>query len=161
MTNPGTLLDAIVTQLRATALLVVEMGGDAQRILPYYDEYPKNKDVDRAIAMLPAPGVLVHHPAGGGSSGRMQPWAYEFELILKSGEKQPTDSGAVHYAALHLLRGAGVPAGSSLSLLDMEIHPSVDPMVTPPRWQRRSVTIASGDVINYFSIYWTLTENSA
>ena len=43
----------------------------------------------------------------------------------------------------------------------MQIHASLDPMDVP-RWQRQSLIIsAAGDVIDYFVVNWTLTENSA
>lgn len=160
MTNPGILLDAIVAQLRAVPLLVAEMGGDAQRILPYYDEYPKYKDVTRAIALLPAPGILVVYEGTSQGGGRMQPWAHQFRLVVKLGEKQPTDTGAVHYAALYLLV-EGIPTANPLNLLNMEINSSCDAMDVP-RWQRQSLIVsAAGDSIDYFVVNWTLTEKSA
>jgi hypothetical protein len=88
----------------------------------------------------------------------MRPWAHQFRLIVKLGEKQPTDTGAVHYAALYQLY-EGTPTGSSQSIKNMEIHSSCDPMVIVPRWQRQSLIVsAAGDMIDYFVVNWTLTE---
>ena len=157
MINPGTLLDDIVTQLRLVSALVTEMAGDPDRIAPYYDNYPESTSTTRAIQDMPAPGLLVMYDGTSQGGGRMQPWAHQFKLILKLGEKVSASTGADHYSALHLLVD-GIPTGGALKLLNMEINSGCDGMDVP-RMERQGLIIdAAGNQMDYWVVRWVLSE---
>ncbi len=66
-------------------------------------------------------------------------------------------SGAKHYAALHLLVD-GIPTGSALKLLNMEINSGCDGMDVP-RSERQSLIIdAAGNQMDYWVVRWVLSE---
>jgi hypothetical protein len=236
MINGGTLLDNIVTWLRATSALVTEMGG-AGHITAYYDAYPRSVDLTRAIYDLPAPALLVIYDGYRPGGTPMECWSHQFRLLVKL--KEPTlsvsvaagtltsvavasnvgtvtwighgldtgcsvtlsgatvdaqlngtysatyatsdtfaittaavsdatytettlaavanTSGAKHYSALHLLVD-GVPTGSALKLLNMEINSGVSGMDVP-RCERQSLIIdQAGNSIDFWVVHWTFTE---
>lgn len=157
MINPGTLLDDIVTQLRLISELVTEFDGDASRIFPYYDNYPTSTSVTRAIQDMPAPGLLVMLEGGGQGGGQMQTWVHRFRLVLKLGEKVSASTGSDHYSALHLLVD-GIPTGSALKLLAMQLNSGCDGMDVP-RWERQSLIIdQAGNQMDFWDIRWAIPE---
>lgn len=161
MINPGTLLDNIVTQLRLVSDLVIEMGGDADRIAPYYDQYPDSTSVTRAIADMSAPGILVVWDGTAQGGGQMQPWTHQFRLIVKLGEKVAASNGTDRYAAL-LLLVEGIPTGATLPLKNLEINSGCDGMVLPPRFERQSLIIdQQGNQMDFWVCRYTLTEKGA
>lgn len=159
MKNPGVLLDAIVSQLRLVPGLVSEMGGDSSRISAYYDSHPRSISVNRAILDMRTPEILVIYDgfAPGNASGR-EVWKHSFRIIYRPGERElDTDTGETHYTGLDLLVD-GVPAGSSLKLLDMEFDSSCESMDVP-RSERMSWTITQdGAQQDYWVIRLALTE---
>ena len=66
MIDPSEIVTNLVAMLRDVPDLVAEVGGDAERIYAYHDQYPKNVSLVHAIHAMPAPvdhGGLAGHAA--------------------------------------------------------------------------------------------------
>ena len=59
MIDPSEIVDALITLLRDIPDLVIEMGGDPERIYAYHDQYPKKVSLTHAIHQMPAPSIAA------------------------------------------------------------------------------------------------------
>src|ERR1039457_1309398 len=85
MIDPSELITNLIGTLRDIPDLVVEMGGDAERIYPYHDSYPKNVSLVHAIHAMPAPGLMVvWQGTQPGSFGGVDVWKHQITLFLRA-----------------------------------------------------------------------------
>ena len=94
MLNPRTVVDAVVTALRAIPELVTAMGGDANAISAFHFEYGAARPLEKVIAEMPA-GSVVAAWAGTipGPFGGMVTWKCRVDVYIRmanaAGQSQP------------------------------------------------------------------------
>ncbi len=162
MTNPGTLVAAIVAKLRLIDALVDELGGEATRITSYDYRYPKETCILDAITKHDQPGVLVTWAGTGqGSVGPSQLWRHEFTLHLRSGRvSDEADVTAGIYRLFDLIAN-GTATGDNQKFINTEIHSSCHSMDAVPRMVITPVVVDfTGKTVDTFEIQFSLTETS-
>lgn len=152
MIDTSQLVNNVVATLRDIPELVVEMGGDPERISAYHDQYPKRSSLAHAIHQMPSPSVMAAWmgTAPGGFGG-IDAWKHQIVLYLRAGESAG-DSPAP-YCRLFRLLTKGVPASAETPVLNALIHPNCYPMDLPSI-QRQ--TDAEG--LDYFEVALSFTE---
>ena len=86
MIDPSTLIDSLVALLRDIPELVMEVGGDPERIYAYHDQYPKKSSLALAIHQMPAPGIMAAwQGTAPGSFGGMDVWKHHVVLYCAPG----------------------------------------------------------------------------
>lgn len=151
MIDTSELVDRMIALLRDIPELVTEMGGDASRIYPYHDSYPKNISLAHAIHTMPAPAIMaVWQGTQPGTFGEVDVWKHQVTLFLRA--KAEAAVGTAYYRLFRLIT-KGVPAGSEVTMLNAAVHPSCHPMDLP-LIQRQ--TDAEG--LDYFEVPLTFTE---
>ena len=153
MVDPSELIDNLVTKLRAIADLVTEMDGDATRIAAYHDQFPDKSSLAQAVHDMAAPGILiVWNGTGPGNFGRNESWKHQIAAYLRMKAEVPGDAANGYYRLFRLIT-KGVPAGDSVPMNYLEIHPSFYPMDTP---SIERDTDAEG--LDYFRVVMPFTE---
>ena len=153
MIDPSEIITNLVAMLRDIPELVIEMGGDAERIYAYHDQYPKNVSLVHAIHAMPAPAIMAvwqgTHP---GSFGGMDVWKHAITLFLRAQETVAGDPPTPYYLLFRLLT-KGVPTDTGQPMLNATVHSSCYPMDLPSI-QRQ--TDAEG--LDYFEVPLSFTE---
>ena len=137
MVDPSVLVDNLVAMLRDIQDLVLEMGGDPERIYAYHDQYPKQSSLAHAIHQMPAPSIMaVWQGTGPGSFGGMDVWKHQVTLYLRARETFDGDPPTAYYRLFRLItkgvpdvgrRGDAERHRSSLVLPDGSAHdPAAD-----------------------------------
>jgi hypothetical protein len=153
MIDTSQLVDALVTMLRDIPELVMEMGGDPERIYAYHDQYPKRSSLAYAIHQMPAPSIMAAWKGTTlGSFGGNDVWKYQVVLYLRARETYDGDPPNP-YSRLHRLIVKGVPALVGVSMLNATVHPSCYPMDPPPIERQ-----ADAEGLDYFEVPLTFTE---
>lgn len=151
MIDPSEIITSLVAMLSDIPDLVVEMGGDADRIYPYHDSYPKNVSLVHAIHSMPAPGLMVvWQGTQPGSFGGVDVWKHQITLFLRA--KEETTVGTAYYKLFRLIT-KGIPNAAGVEMLNATVHTSCYPMDLPAI-QRQ--TDAEG--LDYFEIPLSFTE---
>lgn len=153
MINPANLVDNLVALLRDVPELVVEMGGDEQRIFAYHDQYPKRASLAAAIHDMPAPAIMAAwQGTTPGAFGGVDVWKHSVTLYVRAGETFDGDPPTAYYRLFRLIT-KGVPLSAGIAMLNATVHPSCYPMDLP-LIQRQ--TDAEG--LDYFEVPITFTE---
>ncbi len=153
MIDPSELVDNLVAKLRDIPDLVTEMGGDAEAIFAYHDQYPKNISLAHAIHSMPAPSIMaVWQGTGPGSFGGFDVWKHQVTLYLRARAAEDGAPATPYYRLFRLIT-KGVPAASGQPMLNTQVHPNCHPMDLPSI-QRQ--TDAEG--LDYFEVPITFTE---
>jgi hypothetical protein len=153
MIDPSELITNLIGTLRDIPDLVVEMGGDAERIYPYHDSYPKNVSLVHAIHAMPAPGLMVvWQGTQPGSFGGVDVWKHQITLFLRAKETFEGDAPTAYYRLFRLIT-KGVPTAGGVEMLNVTVHPSCYPMDLP---QIQRQTDAEG--LDYFEVPLSFTE---
>ena len=153
MIDPSELVDNLVASLRDIPDLVVEMGGDAERIYPYHDSYPKKVSLAHAIHSMPAPGLMVvWQGTQPGSFGGVDVWKHQVTLFLRARETFDGDPPTPYYRMFRLIT-KGIPTATGVEMLNATVHPSCYPMDLP---QIQRQTDAEG--LDYFEVPLSFTE---
>ena len=153
MINPAELVDNLVAMLRDIPDLVIEMGGDPERIFAYHDQYPKRSSLAHAIHQMPAPSIMaVWQGTQPGAFGGMDVWKHQVTLFLRARETFEGDPPTAYYRLFRLIT-KGVPASAGVPMLNATVHPSCYAMDLP-MIQRQ--TDAEG--LDYFEVPITFTE---
>ena len=154
MIDPSEIVTNLVAMLRDVPDLVAEMGGDAERIYAYHDQYPKNVSLVHAIHAMPAPSIMaVWQGTQPGSFGGMDVWKHQVTLFLRARETFGGDPPTAYYRLFRLIT-KGVPDCGRRRRCST-------PPSTPPatRWTCRSIqrqTDAEG--LDYFEVPLSFTE---
>jgi hypothetical protein len=153
MIDTSQLVDALVGMLRDIPELVMEMGGDPERIYAYHDQYPKRSSLAYAIHQMPAPSIMAAwQGTTPGSFGGNDVWKHQVVLFLRARETFDGDAPTAYYRLFWLIT-KGVPAAVGAPMINATIHPSCYPMDLPSI-QRQ--TDAEG--LDYFEVATTFTE---
>jgi hypothetical protein len=153
MIDPSELITNLIGTLRDIPDLVVEMGGDAERIYPYHDSYPKNVSLVHAIHAMPAPGLMVvWQGTQPGSFGGVDVWKHQITLFLRAKETFEGDAPTAYYRLFRLIT-KGVPTAGGVEMLNVTVHESCYPMDLP---QIQRQTDAEG--LDYFEVPLSFTE---
>lgn len=153
MIDPSLLVDNLVALLRDIPELVAEMGGDAQRIFAYHDQYPKRASLAAAIHDMPAPGIMAAwQGTTPGAFGGMEVWKHQVTLYLRARETYDGDPPTAYYRLFRLIT-KGVPTSMGIPLMNATVHGACHPMDLP-LIQRQ--TDAEG--LDYFEVPLTFTE---
>ena len=153
MIDPSELITNLIDTLRDIPDLVVEMGGDAERIYPYHDSYPKKVSLVHAIHSMPAPGLMVvWQGTQPGSFGGVDVWKHQITLFLRAKETFEGDAPTAYYRLFRLIT-KGVPTAAGVEMLNATVHPSCYPMDLP---QIQRQTDAEG--LDYFEVPLSFTE---
>ena len=153
MIDPSELITNLIGTLRDIPDLVVEMGGDAERIYPYHDSYPKNVSLVHAIHAMPAPGLMVvWQGTQPGSFGGVDVWKHQITLFLRAKETFEGDAPTAYYRLFRLIT-KGVPTAAGVEMLNATVHGSCYPMDLP---QIQRQTDAEG--LDYFEVPLSFTE---
>ena len=153
MIDPSTLIDSLVALLRDISDLVVEMGGDTERIYAYHDQYPKKSSLALAIHQMPAPGIMAAwQGTAPGTFGGNDVWKHQVSLYLRARETFDGDPPTAYYRLFRLIT-KGVPESTGLPLLNSTVHPSCYPMDVP---SIQRATDAEG--LDYFEVNMSFTE---
>jgi hypothetical protein len=151
--NPAELVDNLVALLRDIPELVVEMGGDEQRIFAYHDQYPKRASLATAIHDMPAPGVMAAwQGTTPGGFGGVDVWKHQVTLYLRARETFDGDPPTAYYRLFRLIT-KGAPTSMGVPMLNATVHGACHPMDLP-LIQRQ--TDAEG--LDYFEVPLTFTE---
>ena len=154
MIDTSVLVDNLVATLRDIPDLLVEMGGDPERIFAYHDQYPRKVSLAHAIHTMPAPSIMAAwQGTAPGSFGGFDVWKHSITLYVRARETSDSDPPTFYYRIFRLVT-KGVPtSGDGQPLLNLQIHPSCHPMDLP-LIQRQ--TDAEG--LDYFEVPMTFTE---
>jgi hypothetical protein len=153
MIDPSELVDSLVAMLQDIPDLVIEMGGDAERIYPYHDSYPKRVSLVHAIHSMPAPGLMaVWQGTQPGSFGGVDVWKHQVTLFLRARETFDGDPPTPYYRMFRLIT-KGIPTAAGAEMLNAMVHPSCYPMDLP---QIQRQTDAEG--LDYFEVPLSFTE---
>ena len=153
MIDPSELITNLIGTLRDIPDLVVDMGGDAERIYPYHDSYPKNVSLVHAIHAMPAPGLMVvWQGTQPGSFGGVDVWKHQITLFLRAKETFEGDAPTAYYRLFRLIT-KGVPTAAGVEMLNVTVHESCYPMDLP---QIQRQTDAEG--LDYFEVPLSFTE---
>jgi len=153
MIDPSELITNLIGTLRDIPDLVVEMGGDAERIYPYHDSYPKNVSLVHAIHAMPAPGLMVvWQGTQPGSFGGVDVWKHQITIFLRARETFAGDAPTAYYLLFRLIT-KGVPTAAGVEMLNVTVHESCYPMDLP---QIQRQTDAEG--LDYFEVPLSFTE---
>ena len=153
MIDPSEIVDALITLLRDIPELVIEMGGDPDRIYAYHDQYPKKSSLAQAIHQMPAPGIMaVWQGTAPGSFGGVDVWKHHVTLFLRAPETFDGDPPTAYYRLFRLIT-KGVPTAADVPMINATVHHSCYPMDLPTI-QRQ--TDAEG--LDYFEVQMSFTE---
>jgi hypothetical protein len=153
MIDPSTLIDSLVTLLRDISDLVMEVGGDPERIYAYHDQYPKKSSLALAIHQMPAPGIMAAwQGTAPGSFGGMDVWKHHVVLYLRARETFEGDPPTAYYRLFRLIT-KGVPASAGVPMMNATVHSSCYPMDVP---SIQRATDAEG--LDYFEVPLSFTE---
>ena len=153
MIDTSELVDSLVAQLRDIPDLVTEMGGDADRIYAYHDQYPKRASLAFAIHQMPAPSIMTAWQGTvPGSFGGNDVWKHQVTLYLRSRETFDGDPPTAYYRLFRLIT-KGVPESAGMPMLNLTIHPSCYPMDVP---SIQRATDAEG--LDYFEVQMSFVE---
>ena len=160
MTNPGTLVAAIVAKLRLISDLVTELGGDATVIDSYDYRYPKQTSIADAIYQQDQPSVLVAwRGTAQGNVGPSQLWQHQFSIYLRPGVVTDADPVTDGVYKLFDLIVNGTATGDSVKMLNAEIHASCFPMDAVPRLEISTLMVdTTGKTVDTFEVQFSLTE---
>jgi len=156
MTNPGNLIDGIVTGLRAVADLVTEHGGDAQKISAFLGFYPDGACLARAVYEMHVPGTLVVYQ-GYGPGGAGNTWHHRVSLIHRPRRSTDNDTASTYLKSLWLFTN-GTPAGQSQRLIDYEFHADYESMLPPVLSRQTMIFDEKGAAIDYFELQMQIPE---
>ncbi|MBS1876627.1 MAG: hypothetical protein JSU00_25655 [Acidobacteria bacterium] len=153
MIDTAQLLDSLVVMLRDIPELVMEMGGDPERIYAYHDQYPKRSSLAYAIHQMPAPSIMsAWQGTTPGAFGGVDVWKHQVTLYLRARETFDGDPPTAYFRLFRLIT-KGVPTSVGVPMLNATVHPSCYPMDLP-LIQRQ--TDAEG--LDYFEVPLTFTE---
>lgn len=148
MQNPSTLIDSLVTALRAIPELVALLEGNANNVVAYKRTYPASLQLEQAIHELNPPAVMVAHLRT--IFGRNIEHQFVFVLRSKGSpdemftairESVPTGYGGVKFKRAQVQPEVGVP------LLQ--------------QYSPRSLLIGEATVIEVYEIVLSLFERGA
>jgi hypothetical protein len=152
MVDPSEIANNLVSLLQDIPDLVAELDGDPGRISAYLDSYPRQSNLQLAIHEMPSPGVLVAwQSTGPGNFGGMTVWAHRFTIYLRSANVMPGSPG--NYFSYFRLLTRGVPVSVGIPLMQVNVHPSCDPMDIPSIARNND---AEG--LDYFEVAVSFTE---
>lgn len=153
MIDPSALIDSLVALLRDIPDLVMEVGGDPERIYAYHDQYPKRASLALAIHQMPTPSIIAAwQGTAPGSFGGVDVWKHQVSIILRAQETFDGDPPAAYYRLFRLIT-KGVPASAGVPMLNVTVHPSCYPMDVP---SIQRATDAEG--LDYFEVSMSFTE---
>jgi hypothetical protein len=153
MIDTSELVDSLVALLRDIPELVTEMGGDADRICAYHDQYPKRASLAFAIHQMPVPSIMAAWQATvPGSFGGNDVWKHQVTLYLRSRETSDGDPPTAYYRLFRLIT-KGVPESAGVPMLNVTVHPSCYPMDVP---SIQRATDAEG--LDYFEAQLSFVE---
>lgn len=153
MIDPAALIDSLVALLRDVPDLVMEMGGDPDRICAYHDQYPKKSSVALAIHQMPSPSIIVAwQGTAPGNFGGNDVWKHQASLFLRARETFDGDPPTAYYRLFRLIT-KGVPESAGVPMINVTVHPSCYPMDVP---SIQRATDAEG--LDYFEVNMSFTE---
>lgn len=153
MIDPSILIDSLVTLLRDIPDLVMEVGGDPERIYAYHDQYPKKSSLALAIHQMPAPAIMAAWQATvPGNFGGSDVWKHQVSIFLRAQETFDGDPPTAYYRLFRLIT-KGIPASAGVPMLNATVHPSCDPMDVP---SIQRATDAEG--LDYFEVSMSFAE---
>jgi hypothetical protein len=163
MVNTDTLVDSWTATLRQIPELVTALGGE-DRIVGYKDSFPKQSNLRTAIVQQQPGSILivfmgtdkVRFSSGGGA------WSFRHRFSFFVRAPLSRDR-SVSYAEIWNQFVNGVPSGTTLKLLNTEIHLECDPMDREgPTSQRNQLVVSlDGETLDYFEFSATLIEKGA
>jgi hypothetical protein len=153
MIDTSTLMESLVALLRDIQDLVMEMGGDPERIYAYHDQYPKKASLALAIHQMPVPAIMVAwQGTAAGSFGGVDVWKHQLSLFLRVRETFDGEPPAAYHRLFRLI-AKGIPASAGVPMLNVTVHPSCYPMDAP---SIQRATDAEG--LDYFEVSMSFTE---
>ncbi|MBI4909915.1 MAG: hypothetical protein HY820_40225 [Acidobacteria bacterium] len=153
MIDPSTLIDSLVALLRDVPDLVMEVGGDPDRIYAYHDQYPKKSSLALAIHQMPSPSIMVAwQGTAPGNFGGNDVWKHQASLFLRARETFDGDPPTAYYRLFRLIT-KGVPESAGVPMINVTVHPSCYPMDVP---SVQRATDAEG--LDYFEVNMSFTE---
>jgi len=165
--NPNDILAAFVEKLKAIPELVLELDGDPDNIVGWYDRASGMRLPDGtapsnllgAIIAMPKPGVLVVWNGSGPRTVRDlgQIWEHNYRLFLRVKQEYSGDSPR-GYGTLFQIIVNGIPQGGTERLIYIRLHPSCDAMNVPSAQRSQIVIDVAGNTIDFFELPVTIPE---
>ena len=153
MIDTSELVNNLVALLREISDLVIEMGGNPDRIYAYHDQYPKKSSLALAIHQMPSPSILIAwQGTAPGSFGGSDVWKHQMSLFLRARETFDGDPPTAYYRLFRLIT-KGVPASVGVPMINATVHSSCYPMDVP---SIQRATDAEG--LDYFEVAISFTE---
>lgn len=152
MTNPGVLLDAVISSVRALSGLVTgHLEGDESRVFAYRDRYSRESNLQKAILNAPKPSILVAYmgmlvPT---DSDTMEAYRHRFACYFRA-----ADAAEDHYFGMLQKLVDGLTA-SGLEWRYSTIHEDCFP---PDKIGFKRVVNAP-DELDFWEFSFILTEN--
>ena len=131
MLDPGTITDAIVSALRTIPELVLQMGGDPEKIYAHHYLYGSDVRLVEAVYRIVPPSILVvWDGTQGGNFDGQTIWKHRFQLHIRTanvaGISEPTS-----YEKVWFLLVNGSVYGGSLNIRQVNLLPELDLMEVP------------------------------
>lgn len=145
MISRATLIDQIVALLQDIPPLVAAMG-DEDRIRPFHRSFPDNANVERAIAAMGSPAILVVWRAT--QQAGVGPWVHEFSLVVRSDSDDLVPL---------IIDGVPVSDGKNLKMILHDVGDTYG-MAQAVFVQPRTLFAANDAVIDYDDILLRLLE---
>lgn len=152
MIEASSIARALVVLLQDIPELVTAVGGNADNIIAYVDQFGQYAQASKKIRDMQPPQILVVFSGRQlGSSGEIPAWQYRFEVAVKASTQNPDDPSG--YTVIDRLLIKGVPASLGVPMEWVQVLPNLLPM-TYESLDRQS----DEEGIDYFAARITFTE---
>lgn len=156
MTNPYSLLDALVDKLRDIPALVA-LVGTKEAIQGHRDAYPGATTTEAIYALQPPAILIIWDGSGPSSAQGREVWQHSFRAIFRCSAEISGAPGG--YGLLWDQFVNGVPAGGNQPFFRAAVHESCYPIDTPSISRTFLLTSPeTGQGIEYFESRFSLTE---
>ncbi len=150
MIDPNDIVAELVALLQDIPDLVTAMGGDATKIVGYFETSSR---LDLAIYQMVPPGIMVAYQGlAPARFGGFDVWAHQLSIAIKLPVSSSAAALSGYYEIFRLIV-KGMPTSAGQEMQYIQVNPSCDPMDTPTM---RRQTDAQG--VDYFEVSMTFTE---
>lgn len=93
-------LDALIANMRLLPGLLQAVGGDAQKIYAYHDQYPERTELSAAVLEMVPPAIMVAWAVDdyGDFDGDTRKWRHRFQGFVRASEGLVDDDPRDYYA---------------------------------------------------------------
>lgn len=154
MTPISTVITAVMDKMRLVPGLLQAVAGVPDSIYSYTDLRPPNRSIEDAAGQMQSPSMMLALMGiEYGKRGDFDAWKFNFAIYLRMESVESYAAGVIGYHEVFQHFIDGIPAGSTLRLLDTVIHANFD-LIEGPALER----VLDQDGTEYWVIRFYLTE---